>query len=69
MALLLSIGFRRFYLGAATFAALAQVIGPVIWPQPYVAWTGAAAVLWNVAFAAFVIRYAPIVVAPRADGG
>lgn len=54
---------------AIHLAAVARVIGPVIWPQPYLAWTGAAAVLWTVAFAAFVIRYTPIVVAPRADGG
>jgi len=49
-------------------AALARVAGPLVWPGAYVTWVGLSALLWMAAFAAFVARYAPIVVRPRVDG-
>lgn len=51
-----------------TAAALARVFGPALFPGAGSAWTGAAAMLWTVAFTLFVVAYAPILCRPRADG-
>ncbi len=48
-------------------AALCRVVGPLVWPRPYTAWVGAAALCWLLAFGAFAVRYAPIVMRPRLD--
>lgn len=53
---------------AIHLAALARVAGPLVWPGAYIGWIGLSALLWMVAFAAFVGRYAPIVMRPRVDG-
>jgi uncharacterized protein involved in response to NO len=49
-------------------AALVRVFGPVQAGARYGAVVGASATLWAVAFALFLWVYAPILVAPRADG-
>lgn len=48
--------------------ALARVVAPVLMPQAYVPWMGAAQVLWMAAFALFAFVYAPYLVLPRVDG-
>lgn len=49
-------------------AALVRVFGPAIVPSSYVATVEAAALLWIVAFAIYVVVYAPILTRERADG-
>ena len=51
-----------------TAAALARVFGAVLVPAGGFAWTAAASTLWTIAFALFLIVYAPILCRPRADG-
>jgi len=51
-----------------TAAALCRVFGPAIAPAAWTLWLGAAALLWTLAFAAFLASYAPILLRPRADG-
>lgn len=48
--------------------ALARVVVPMLMPQAYVAWMGAAQVLWIAAFVLFTFVYAPYLVLPRVDG-
>jgi uncharacterized protein involved in response to NO len=50
---------------AVHLAAVARVFGPLVRPEAHVTWMGISATLWTVAFAAFAIRYAGIVVGPR----
>lgn len=50
-----------------TMAAVARVVLAALWPSQYAALVQLAAVAWTAAFTLFVIVYAPIVVAPRAD--
>jgi uncharacterized protein involved in response to NO len=52
---------------AIHLAALCRVAGPLIWPDAYLNWVGLSAAFWTLAFAAFVGRYAPIVMRPRVD--
>ncbi|MEJ7930632.1 NnrS family protein [Ramlibacter sp. AN1015] len=49
-------------------AALARVGVPLVAPQLTLAAAGVAAVLWSGAFALYVLRYAPSLTRPRADG-
>ena len=51
-----------------TAAALARAFGPAIVPAGGFAWISVAAALWTIAFALFVIVYAPVLCRPRADG-
>ncbi len=53
--------------GALTTAAVLRVLGPFAL-SAYPATIYASGVLWTLAFAAFTVRYAPILVRPRADG-
>lgn len=55
-------------LGAIGLAALARGVGPWVLPAHTVAWLWGAATLWLIGFASLVIGYAPILLAPRADG-
>ena len=48
--------------------ALARVFGPLLVPTNYTATVHLAGGFWLMAFAAFVIVYAPILLRPRADG-
>lgn len=59
--------WESFMFLAIHAAAVTRVLGPLIWPLPYVAWVEVSAVCWAAAFAAFAVRYAPIVARPRAD--
>jgi len=45
-----------------------RVFGPALLPASYVATVVVAGMLWLAAFALFVMVYAPILLAPRADG-
>lgn len=54
--------------GLLTAAALVRVFGPTLLPLPYTDVVTTAATLWTVAFALFVVVYAPILSSPRADG-
>lgn len=58
---------ETFMFTAVHLAALSRVAGPLIWPAGHGAWLGASAGLWALAFAAFAIRYTPIVTRPRVD--
>ena len=49
-------------------AALVRVLGPALLPASYLATVEAAALLWIVAFAIYVVVYAPILTRERADG-
>ena len=51
-----------------TLAALLRVVAPIATPALYPAALQVAGTLWTVAFAVFVVVYAPILVAPRPDG-
>lgn len=42
---------------------------PMLLPSlPYLAWTTAAAVAWSLAFAVYLVKYVPVLAAPRLDG-
>ncbi|MFU8816980.1 MAG: NnrS family protein, partial [Pseudomonadales bacterium] len=56
------IAFAAVHVAAAT-----RALGSLAWPQAHQAWLALSALAWVVAFAAFVWRYAPMVVRPRAD--
>jgi uncharacterized protein involved in response to NO len=49
-------------------AAIARVFGPLVAGESYVATIVTAALLWAGAFTLFVVRYAPWLARPRADG-
>jgi uncharacterized protein involved in response to NO len=49
-------------------AYIARVLLPLIAPAYYLLWLGMAQAAWLIAFALFVWIYAPILIAPRADG-
>ncbi len=49
-------------------SALARVAGPFVAPSAYMATVLASAALWSAAFAAYAIRYWPILTRPRIDG-
>ncbi len=51
-----------------TAAAACRVFGPAVAPAAWTLWLGAAAALWTLAFAAFLIAFAPMLWRPRADG-
>jgi uncharacterized protein involved in response to NO len=53
----------------ALLAALLLRVAPALLPLPgYLGWMLAAATCWSVAFLIYVLRYAPILARPRADG-
>lgn len=44
-------------------------LAPMLVPSlPYVTWTVAAAVAWSLAFAVYLVKYAPLLSSPRLDG-
>lgn len=51
-----------------TGAALSRVFGPLLLPAMTPQWWVLSAMLWSLAFALFVIVFAPILCRPRADG-
>jgi len=51
---------------AIHLAALTRVGGTLLWPAAHATWVGVSAGLWMLAFGAFVLVYAPILVRPRA---
>ncbi len=55
-------------LGVLTAGVLARVALPLAWPAGYAHAVLCAQALWALAFALFVVAYAPILLAPRADG-
>jgi uncharacterized protein involved in response to NO len=54
--------------GAVLLAAAVRVFGPLVAPGHVVAWWWVAGALWAAAFATYAVRYAPILLGPRADG-
>jgi uncharacterized protein involved in response to NO len=54
--------------GAISAAAVARVVVPLLVPRWSVPALIAAATLWTVAFSLYAFSYAPLLVAPRADG-
>ena len=52
---------------AVHFAAATRALGPLAWPDAHQTWLALSALGWSVAFAAFVLRYAPMMARPRAD--
>jgi uncharacterized protein involved in response to NO len=48
--------------------SLARVAMPLLLPQWYALWIGAAQILWIIAFAMFSWIYAPMLIKPRIDG-
>ena len=54
--------------GLVTAAALARVFGPVLAPGAAATWVWVAGLLWTLAFAAFLVGYAPMLLRPRLDG-
>ncbi|MDE2201227.1 MAG: NnrS family protein [Burkholderiaceae bacterium] len=57
---------ENFAYAAVTVAALVRVAGPVLVPRNV--WIGTASALWVAAFAVYLWRYTPWLMAPRADG-
>ncbi|MGM3274796.1 NnrS family protein [Ralstonia sp. 24A2] len=57
---------ETFAYAAVVLAALVRVAGPMLLSRSV--WIGAASVLWVAAFAAYLWRYAPWLLAPRVDG-
>lgn len=55
-------------LGVLCLGVLARVVLPLAWPTGYASAVVASQTLWAVAFALFVVAYAPILTAPRVDG-
>jgi uncharacterized protein involved in response to NO len=53
---------------AASLAACARVLGPLLVPSAYVWTLVVAAVLWTAAFLVYLVVYAPILWQPRVDG-
>lgn len=53
--------------GLVTLAAILRVVLAALWPAQYALLVQLAGVAWVAAFVLFVIVYAPILVAPRAD--
>ena len=53
---------------AITLAALARVLVPWLAPAQYAVGLFAAGVLWVLAFAVFLVAYAPMLLRPRVDG-
>ena len=53
---------------AINVAALVRCFGPLVAPSRYLAVLGLSGSLWTLAFAIFVITYAPILLHPRVDG-
>jgi uncharacterized protein involved in response to NO len=54
--------------GLLIVAALARVFGPLVWPDATVIWIDVAGAAWCVAFAIYLLRYAPYLLSPRIDG-
>lgn len=52
---------------AIHLAALTRVGGTLLWPMQKTVWLGLSASLWTLAFGAYAVVYAPILLAPRAD--
>lgn len=57
---------ETFAYAAVVLAALVRVAGPMLLPRDV--WISAASVLWVAAFAAYLWRYTPWLLAPRVDG-
>jgi uncharacterized protein involved in response to NO len=51
-----------------TACAMVRVFGGTLLPAGYVTVVSAAAILWTLAFALYLVVYAPILTGPRADG-
>jgi uncharacterized protein involved in response to NO len=49
-------------------SALARTVGALAWPEATLEVLAASGALWIAAFALFLAAYAPILLAPRADG-
>jgi uncharacterized protein involved in response to NO len=49
-------------------AAVARVLGPLVLAQWKPFWIGGSAVLWVTAFSLYLVKYAPLLARPRADG-
>lgn len=49
-------------------AALVRALFPLAMPTAYSVWLYASGILWTLAFALFLWTYAPMLIAPRADG-
>ncbi|MEO1767180.1 NnrS family protein [Thiobacter aerophilum] len=49
-------------------AFLARVVAPLFWPASYAKWLALAQACWVLAFALFLVIYAPMLVRPRIDG-
>jgi uncharacterized protein involved in response to NO len=54
--------------GLALAAAVARVLLPLLVPSQQTLWVAVSGTFWVAAFAIFVVVYAPIFIAPRADG-
>ncbi len=57
---------ENFAYAAIALAAVVRVAGPALLPREM--WIGGASVLWVAAFVAYLWRYTPWLMAPRADG-
>jgi uncharacterized protein involved in response to NO len=53
---------------AVELGALLRVLAAFMDPADYETWLAASGLLWSAAFLLFLVVYAPILVAPRADG-
>jgi uncharacterized protein involved in response to NO len=54
--------------GLITAAALVRVAGPLVLPSAYLATVVVSAACWSAAYATYAVRYAPLLLRPRADG-
>ncbi|MCB1920777.1 MAG: NnrS family protein, partial [Candidatus Competibacteraceae bacterium] len=54
--------------GAMMVGTVVRVLLPLIAPAHYPIWIGLSQLLWIIAFAIFIILYAPILIKPRIDG-
>jgi uncharacterized protein involved in response to NO len=65
---LVASGAMPFAFAAINAAAVVRVIVPLFVPEWYAASLSGAALLWSLAFAAFLWVYAPMLLKPRLDG-
>ncbi|MDN3652032.1 NnrS family protein [Thalassotalea ponticola] len=49
-------------------AALLRSFGPIIWPHNHLLFIQLSSLCWLIAFAIFLIKYAPVLMQPRKDG-
>jgi uncharacterized protein involved in response to NO len=53
---------------AVTLAAAGRTFLPILWPAYYINWVVLSGTLFALAFLAYAVEFAPVLLKPRADG-